>query len=144
MSTEQADGTQALRGSCLCGGVRYRVDAPLTEIGLCHCRQCRKANGSAYAANAPVPETAFELLAGRDLLRAFESSPGKQRVFCQRCGSPIYSRSDRKPGIVRLRIGLLDTPAGRRPDFHFMTEHAAEWETISDDLPRYPGFEPAR
>lgn len=130
------------RGSCLCGGVRYTLAAPLAQIGLCHCRQCRKANGSAFAANAPVPESAFSLLAGAELLQSYESSPGKQRVFCRRCGSPIYSKSLAKPGVLRLRIGLLDTPTGREPDFHFMTAHAAEWHRLSDALPRYPEYPP--
>lgn len=132
-----------LRGSCLCGGVRYVVDAALTQIGLCHCQQCRKANGSAFAANAPVPEQAFRLTSGEELLRGYESSPGKQRVFCGRCGSPIYSKNLGKPGVLRLRIGLLDSPAGRSPDFHFMTAHAAEWHRISDALPQYPEYPPA-
>jgi hypothetical protein len=127
-----------LRGSCLCGGVRYALTAPLTEIGLCHCQQCRKANGSAFAANAPVPETAFQLQVGAELLKAYESSPGKQRVFCGHCGSPIYSRNAKKPGVLRLRIGLLDTPAGHTPDFHFMTAYRADWYAIRDKLPQYP------
>ncbi|ROH86481.1 GFA family protein [Stagnimonas aquatica] len=132
------------RGSCLCGGVRYVLRAPLTEIGLCHCQQCRKANGSAFAANAPVPEAAFQLLAGAELLKAYESSPGKQRVFCGHCGSPIYSRNAKKPGLLRLRIGLLDTPAGHTPDFHFMTAHKADWHQLDDALPQYPEYPPER
>lgn len=136
--------SDTLAGSCLCGGVRYTVTAPLTQIGLCHCQQCRKANGSAFAANAPVPEDAFSLLAGVELLQSYQSSPGKQRVFCRRCGSPIYSKNAAKPGVLRLRIGLLDTPAGRTPDFHFMTAHKAEWHRIGDALPQHPEYPPGR
>lgn len=133
-----------LRGSCLCGGVRYALTAPLTEIGLCHCQQCRKANGSAFAANAPVPAAAFRLLAGAELLQAYESSPGKQRAFCGHCGSPIYSRKADTPGVLRLRIGLLDTATGHAPDYHFMTAHKADWHRIDDALPQYPEYPPGR
>ena len=34
-------------GGCLCGAVRYEVTGPLAPIQLCHCGQCRKAQGSA-------------------------------------------------------------------------------------------------
>ena len=51
-------------GSCLCGGVRYELDVPLTEISVCHCRMCRKASGTAFVAVAPVPADKFRLVAG--------------------------------------------------------------------------------
>jgi hypothetical protein len=132
------------RGSCLCGGVRYEFDAPLAEISLCHCSQCRKSNGSAFAANAPIPESAFRLLQGGELLKEYESSPGKRRVFCGRCGSPVYSKHEKKPGAIRIRLGSLDTPAGRKPDYHFFVESKADWYDICDDLPQHRGFEPGR
>ncbi|MDB5985626.1 MAG: hypothetical protein JWR16_679 [Nevskia sp.] len=132
------------RGSCLCGGVRYELDAAPGRIGLCHCRSCRKSNGSAYAANVAVAEQDFHIVAGAELLKEFESSPGKQRVFCGTCGAPVYSRNEKRRGIVRLRIGLFDTPIQRRPEFHFMVADKAEWDEICDNLPQYPGFEPGR
>lgn len=132
------------RGSCLCGGVRYELDAALSEIGMCHCAMCRKASGTAFAANAPVPEEKFRLLSGAGLLQEYQSSPGKLRVFCARCGSPVYGKSANKPGVLRLRLGSLDTAAGRRPDFHFMTQFKADWHEIGDDLPQHTGFEPGR
>lgn len=133
-----------LKGSCLCGGIRYEVDAALTQIAFCHCGMCRKASGSAFGANAPIPRAAFRLVAGEALLKVYASSPGKQRRFCATCGSPVYSESDRLPQTIRLRLGLLDTPAGHRPDFHFMVSSKAEWFTISDALPQHEGFEPGR
>lgn len=130
----------SLKGSCLCGAVRYEVDAPLTEIAMCHCGMCRKASGAAFAANAPVPEDRFRLIAGTDAIREYQSSPGKVRAFCSRCGSPIFSRNEKHPGLVRIRLGTLDTPAGRNPDYHFFVDSKADWYEISDALPRYDGF----
>jgi len=129
-------------GSCLCGAVRLRIDAPLAAIQLCHCGQCRKAQGSAFAANMPVAEADLAILSGADRLKAFESSPGKERVFCADCGSPIFSRLKSKPGVVRIRAGVLDAPVPARPAFHFHTASQADWWEITDDLPRYPGAKP--
>jgi hypothetical protein len=132
------------KGSCLCGQVRYEVDAELTQIALCHCAMCRKASGSAFAANAPVPREAFRIVAGGEQLQAYESSPGKRRWFCSTCGSPVYSESALRPALVRIRIGLLDTPAGHGPDFHFMVGSKADWHEITDTLPQHEGYEPGR
>lgn len=132
------------RGSCLCGGVRYEVDADLKEIVMCHCGMCRKASGTAFATNAPVPEDKFRITAGAELLKGYPSSPGRMRFFCGRCGSPIYSKGIKVPNVVRLRIGALDTPVGRRPDLHYMVEFKADWDEITDTLPRFTASGPVR
>lgn len=130
------------RGSCLCGGVQYTLDHEPEAIARCHCRSCRKASGSAYVAVAVVPVEALRFLSGTELLTAFTSSPGKRRVFCSRCGAPVYSEADARPGLRRLRIGLLDTPLATRAGWHAMVSHKAEWETLCDDLPRYAESKP--
>jgi hypothetical protein len=85
----------------------------------------------------PVPASSFELTHGRELLKEFESSPGKIRYFCGRCGSPVYSRKDTLPDVVRLRAGLLDDPLPVRPAFHFHVASKASWWCINDDLPQF-------
>ena len=39
-----------IRGSCLCGGVKFEVRGSKGPFELCHCNRCRKATGSAFAA----------------------------------------------------------------------------------------------
>jgi hypothetical protein len=124
-------------GGCLCGSVRYRVTGPLADIQLCHCSQCRKAQGSAFAANIPTDEDRLTFLSGEQALVLFESSPGKTRAFCGRCGSPLFSRTTAKPGVVRLRAGTLDAPSGARLGFHIFADSHADWWEIGDDRPRY-------
>ena len=80
-----------LTGRCQCEGVRFSISGKLGPAGFCHCKQCRRANGSAFASNAPVRTQYFKVNQGDDLIREFESSPNKFRAFCSRCGSPIYS-----------------------------------------------------
>lgn len=125
-------------GSCLCGGVRFQIEGELAPIQICHCGQCRKAQGAPFATNVPVALNAFTLLGGAELLKVYESSPGKQRVFCGRCGSPLYSSKDSLPGVIRIRAGLLDEPVPVRPAFHFYTGSKCAWWAISDDLPQFP------
>jgi len=127
-----------ITGSCLCGEVRLRVTGKLGPAGFCHCSQCRKANGSAFAANAPVRAKYLEIASsGRERIREFESSPGKFRAFCSRCGSPLYSRRTSEPEILRLRLGTLDGDPGRRPAAHVWAGSKATWHEITDSLPRF-------
>ncbi len=132
-----------ITGSCLCGGIRFEVDGPLEPIQVCHCGQCRKAQGTAFATNIPVPRAQFRLLQGEELLKRYSSSPGKQRCFCERCGSPIYSCNERTPGVVRVRAGTLDGDLDTQLQAHFFTAHKANWFEISDGLPCYAEFAPS-
>lgn len=92
-------------GSCLCGKVKFEISGTVGPIQICHCRQCRKAQGSAFAANVPVNEINFRFLTGEDNLASYESSPGKHRYFCRIFGSPIFSRTIKLPGVLRVRAG---------------------------------------
>jgi hypothetical protein len=68
-----------MRGSCLCGAVRYAIDGPFKAMGPCHCGMCRKANGTAFATWGIIDSAQFRWTAGEELVQAYESSPGRQR-----------------------------------------------------------------
>jgi hypothetical protein len=127
-------------GACLCGAIRFEIDGELAGIQLCHCSDCRRAQGSAFAANLPVRAENFRLVSGQP--KAFESSPGKERLFCGDCGAPIISRTTAAPGMVRVRGGLLAEPVETKAVFHFHVNSRASWLPIEDDLPQYPGDRP--
>lgn len=125
------------KGSCLCGAVRYEVDGEIGPIAMCHCRNCRKASGTAFNAAAEVAMKDFRLLSGDDALAGYDSSPGIHRMFCGRCGSPIYSRRDAMPDAIRLRVGTLDTPLDTRPVAQTFVSEKAEWHDLNPDIPAY-------
>ncbi|MGQ0697837.1 MAG: GFA family protein [Panacagrimonas sp.] len=124
-------------GSCLCGAVRYEIQGELEPIQIRHCVQCRKAQGTAFVTNIPVHADRFRLLSGAERLTEFESSPGKLRVFCNICGSPVLSRRVADPGTVRIRAGTLDEALSTRAIAHFHVASKANWWTISDALPQF-------
>ena len=130
------------KGSCLCGSVRYEIDGELGEFGYCHCRSCRKASGSAHAANAPVERARFRMLSGGETLREFESSPGKLRAFCSACGSPIYAYLTATADVLRIRLGSLDTPLDGEPRAHTWVSDKAPWDRIADGVPQFPQWAP--
>lgn len=133
----------AFTGSCLCGGITFCVEGELESVQVCHCEQCRKAQGGPFAAVIPVAVSGFRLLSGEHLLKAYESSPGKQRMFCSCCGSPVYSRRLALPEVVRVRAGLFNEPLPVKPSWHAYTGSKCNWWPIEDGLPQYPqGYVP--
>jgi hypothetical protein len=110
----------------------------LAPIQVCHCAQCRQAQGGPIATNVPVDAADLQFSQGLDLLQKYESSPGKIRAFCKVCGSPVYSRRDSLPGVLRIRAGLLQEPVGSQLAFHAFTGSKASWWPIQAGLPEYP------
>jgi hypothetical protein len=94
-------------GSCLCGRVSFRIEGEL-EPSRCAIAQCRKAQGGPLVTVIPVAAQRVPLSTA-ELLRS-ESSPGKQRLFCSERGSPVLSRRQSLPGVVRVRAGLINEP----------------------------------
>jgi len=129
-------------GSCLCQSVQYEVTTELGDFGYCHCKSCRKASGSAHAANAAVDRDQFRLVSGSETLREYESSPGKFRAFCMRCGSPIFAYLAVSRDVLRLRLGSLDTPFHRHPKAHTFVGDKAPWDPIDDELPQFETWAP--
>ena len=132
------------KGGCLCGAVRFEISGPIRSIVYCHCSQCRKAQGSAFATNGIVAATDFRFVSGENELTGYEATPGQTKYFCRTCGSPILSRTASKPHELRVRLGTIESDIAERPAAHIFVTSKANWETIAGDLPQYEGYEPGR
>ena len=96
-----------IQGGCLCGGMRYEIDGPLTEVGNCHCSMCRRFHGAAFSTYAKVDAEHFHWLSGADLLAVYETSPGTGWAFCQICGSSLGVPAHGK--LSEVTLGSLDS-----------------------------------
>src|SRR6202035_4455912 len=119
---------KSVRGSCLCGGVKFEITGPLLRPLNCHCSLCRKQHGAAFRSRARVRAEDFRWVQGEDLVTFHESSPGYHRGFCRVCGSPILNKADAtfrlvstNPGFLGeygIALGVLDDDPGIRPESH--------------------------
>lgn len=132
------------QGGCLCRAVRFEIHGGIRNIIYCHCSQCRKAQGSAFATNGIVQAKDFSILFGTEELTGYESTPGQTKYFCRVCGSPIMSRNSARPDQVRVRLGTIESEIQERPEAHIFVTSKANWEEITGDLPQYEGHEPER
>lgn len=135
-----------IRGSCLCGAVRFEFETAVGPFELCHCSRCRKASGSAFMAAIRINAAGFKVVAGRELINRFElpvrdEPPPYSRVFCSRCGC-VVPEPDPQTDVFEIAAGLLDDDPGLRPDRHILVECKAPWEDLRDGLPTFdlPGL----
>jgi hypothetical protein len=98
--------TYPQEGGCLCGAVRFSLNAPPRRIGWCHCQSCRKHSGAPAAAFADCARADLKFTKGAVTLYA--SSPGVRRGFCAVCGSTLSYESDKRADEIDLHIGAFD------------------------------------
>ena len=126
-----------IRGSCLCGSVRYEVHGSLGRVSHCHCSMCRKAHGAAFATYGRVGSGDFVLVSGADDIASYQSSPEVTRTFCKRCGSTLQFISTKRPGSFSVALGTLDDDPGVQASLHIFVGSKAPWFDITDDLPQH-------
>ena len=131
-------------GCCLCGAVKFTISGPIQNIVYCHCSQCRKAQGTAFATNGIVASKDFKITSGEEKLTGYKSSSDQTKYFCSICGSPIKSQRDLKPDEIRIRLGTIESDIKEKPEAHIFVTSKANWEDICGDLPQYEEYEPNR
>lgn len=134
--------TKVMQGSCTCGQVRFTLDPAKHNVVNCHCDDCRKLSGAAFSTYVAVTDARFELVAGREHLVTYAVSENVTRHFCGLCGTPIYNRSTRYPGLTIVVLGALDNPAAFRPAVNIFCDSRLPWVNLPDgteDFPREMG-----
>lgn len=123
-----------ITGKCECGKVSYAVDAEITDFSHCHCSQCRRLHGAAFASFGGVSRDKFRYLSGESVLRIYASSDTSDRVSCSLCGSQILVDYKPEPDVLYITMGTVDgSPACPTP-YHQFVGSKAPWFEICDDL----------
>ena len=129
-----------LRGSCLCGGVKFELTEAPETLRYCHCDSCKKLSGGAATVNGRVPSSSIRILEGEELLQTFQPAEGSSKTFCLACGSNLFGGGWPSSEIASVRATALDDAIDARPSAHIFVRSVAAWETLPDDgLERFEG-----
>jgi len=126
-----------IEGHCECGRVRFEADGPIEDFSHCHCSQCRRMHGAAYATFAGVARNGFRFVSGESDLTIYASSETHERVFCSTCGSNILVSLVEEPGAIYLSMGAIDDDPPRPTGYHIYVGSKATWHQITDDLQQF-------
>ena len=131
----------SLTGGCACGRIRYTCRAePIYQL-ICHCRDCQRASGSAFAEVVLVPSDALVLSGDQPGRYKVVSGAGRpmQREFCSECGSPLMITKPETPQLVFLQAASLDDPQLFKPELEIFTSKAHAWTQSGAAIPKKSG-----
>lgn len=121
--------TESFQGSCLCGAVKYETLTPPKAVSHCHCQQCRKSHGAAFASYGSVPRSDLRICTGMAHISAFRSSESVVRQFCSRCGASLFWSRDHGEysDWISIALGTLDSAFASPKQKHIHLESKAPW-----------------
>lgn len=129
-SAESESDNLDFTGGCLCGAVRFSGRWADGTLRICHCGQCRRWSGHAWAA----PSSSRLDIEGP--VTWFRSSAEAERGFCPDCGSSLFwHRLD--SDHIDVAAGCVDLPTGLRLVGHIFVEDKGDYYQIDDGLPQF-------
>lgn len=134
--------TTKATGQCLCGAVKYETEIPEKPFyaGLCHCRDCQRYTGTAFASSLMVPKAGMTLTGELKFYgKETDRDTVMERGFCPNCGSNVLCRSDDWDDQYVLSAGTLDDPSLYKPRINIFTRSAHEHVFKADELRSFEG-----
>ena len=138
VSSRRRPVSDQLEGGCACGAVRYRLVSEPMITHCCHCLNCQRQTGSAFAVNLLIEADRLEL-SGADLqpVDVPRDDGSMQRIYrCPTCRIAVYSEYTR-PEVRFVRGGTLDEPSRVSPDVHIFTKSKLDWVALPDSVPAF-------
>jgi hypothetical protein len=125
-----------VKGGCACTRVRYECHAEPLRMINCHCRDCQRATGSAYAPILVFPVDSVHVDGDvRYFAVTAESGARVERGFCPNCGNPVLIKIDTKPDKLCVLAASLDDPSLHRPEVNGWMRSAHKWDYVDPDVP---------
>jgi hypothetical protein len=113
-----------VEGGCLCGAVRFVATGKPIGVAWCHCQSCRKHSGAPVSVFVAFRHGAYTVTEGE--ITKFNSSPGRWRGFCARCGSTLTCEGEGSPE-THFHVGTIDEAAQFEPTRHIFPDERLPW-----------------
>jgi hypothetical protein len=118
--------------TCRCGQLSATVTGEPVRVSVCHCLNCKKRSGSAFAVQARWPAEQVQIEgASKTFEKAGDSSNPATFHFCPECGSDVFYLIDGKfEGLVAIPVGTFDDPWFASPDYSVYEDRKHDWVEI--------------
>lgn len=125
---------EVFEGGCFCGAVRYRMHGRPMFIHCCHCTDCQRQSGGAFAINALIEADRLKLVEGEPLPVEMNTDSGHPHDIhrCAECRTALWSDYGRRGWMLFVRVPTLDRRAEFAPDVHIFTRSKVSWVGLPD------------
>ena len=121
--------------SCRCRQLKATVTGDPVRVSVCHCLNCKKRLGSAFAVQARWPAERVAVEGRSNSFKKVADSGNWATVhFCPDCGSDVhYDNNGKFDGQVAIPLGAFDDPFFLTPAFSVWEERKHDWVEITGE-----------
>ena len=114
--------------SCLCGALTATAQGDPVRNSVCHCLDCKRRTGSAFAWNAHWPADQVETRGvPATASRTSEEGFWARFSFCPACGVNVWYEIERRPGVISIPVGAFADPDFPAPSVEVFEERRCAW-----------------
>ena len=123
-------------GSCSCGAVKYDLVSAPMFVHCCHCLDCQKQTGGAFAINALIEADRVHVLEGELEEISMPTGSGRPHIIsrCPKCKVALWSIYGGRQQVRFIRVSTLDQPHAIKPDVHIFTRSKVPWVQLPADM----------
>ena len=100
-------------------------------MSVCHCLECQKRSGNAFAAQARWPEQRVRVSGeAKTWERVADSGRRATYRFCPHCGSTVAYVIEAWPGVVAVPLGAFADPGFPAPRFSVYEHRKHAWTCV--------------
>lgn len=120
--------------TCRCGQLRVECKGDPVRISVCHCLECQKRSGSAFAVQARWPDAQVTINGDfQTWERAADSGHRATYRFCPVCGSTVAYVIEGWPGVTAVSVGAFADPDFPAPGFSVYEHRQHGWVEITGE-----------
>ena len=124
----------ARTATCRCGQLAATCTGEPVRISVCHCLDCQRRSGSAFAAQARFPVDRVTIAGeAHSWTRGGDNGAATTFHFCPTCGANLFYRGGGFPDLIAVAIGAFADPAFPGPQFSVWEVRKHGWVEIVGD-----------
>lgn len=133
---------QIFEGNCACGQTRYRMQGAPMFVHCCHCRDCQRQSGSAFAIHGLIEAERLQCTAGETVVATLPTGSGGRRELhgCSNCRTTLWTEVQGRRWMRIVKVATLDQASEFPPDVHIFTRSKLPFVVLGDQIPGFEAF----
>ena len=123
--------------SCRCGQLTATATGDPVRVSVCHCLNCQKRSGSAFAAQVRFPAAQVTTTGQAKTYTTTGENGAAHFHFCPDCGATVFFTNDSVPDTIAIALGAFDNPYFVVPTISVWETRQHEWLELAGEFEHY-------
>jgi hypothetical protein len=124
---------------CACGALRATAYGAASRQSVCHCLNCKRRSGSAFAWTATYAADRVEVSGEYGTWQRHSDEGRWARFhFCRTCGTTIWYQIELRPDMISIPAGTFADPDSPAPDIEVYEDRRCPWVAPLPDQAAMP------